>query len=747
MRTPRQAHRRFVQAGAAASVIVIIGTLMAACDDGADAPASAGTPAAASTPTPPRADATVAARLRYEGETEAAIEAYAAVAADSNGEQQQRARLALAQLQRADDRHDDAAATAGAWLADVADGAGAPAALLRADALAAAGDDAAALAAYEAYIAANPAMAPFASASRALILARTGNIAEATAGADAVIASDIALVENGFLYDMGESFEQAGADTEALDWYGRAVGAYDSPGGLSRRGAILQRIGDPAWAGEYLSLLKSAPASPLAIDALDALDAAGVPVPSFDRAFVLYRAFRNDDARAAFEQAVSENYAAASATYYLGALDERDGEFARAIDRYGEAYALDPDASTSDDALWWRGKLLEADGRHTEAAQAYAALAAEYPASEFAADAAFQRGLALYRNGDESASAETWGALASASDGHDRARALFWQARADASQRDAIIATLTGEHADDFYALLAAAEASANDDDDGDPDFSLGVDWDEIDTFISGLATADPSVTPTPVGAPDIIDARLAIAQQLDEAGRVGRADGLYAEILGDHDGEPYALFRLARDTAAQGRTSISARAATLLLASLPDGVTPPGDLLRAAYPPAYADLLLDAAKEQKIDPLLLMALMRQESFYDPRAGSSAGALGLTQVIEPTGEAIAADLGIADFALTDLFRPRLSLRFGASYLADQLDTFDGNAYHALAAYNGGPGAASKAIEIAGDDDPALFTEDLEFEETRRYVRLVMEHYARYRQAYLGLDAPSLPDAQ
>jgi len=187
-----------------------------------------------------------------------------------------------------------------------------------------------------------------------------------------------------------------------------------------------------------------------------------------------------------------------------------------------------------------------------------------------------------------------------------------------------------------------------------------------------------------------------------------------------------------------------ASRAATTLIADLPDDAPePPDDLLRVAYPPAFSDLVESASEGEGVPPLLLLALVRQESFYDPDAGSSAGALGLTQVIEPTGRSIADVLGVTDWELTDLFRPKLSLQFGANYLSSQLTSFEGNAYHALAAYNGGPGTASNAIDSAGADVD-LFAEDVEFEETRRYIRLVMEHYARYRQLYGGVDRPSLP---
>jgi soluble lytic murein transglycosylase len=214
--------------------------------------------------------------------------------------------------------------------------------------------------------------------------------------------------------------------------------------------------------------------------------------------------------------------------------------------------------------------------------------------------------------------------------------------------------------------------------------------------------------------------------------------------IVRSHD-DPAALVDITRKLQGDGHVSLASRAATILIGALPDDASdPPDDLLRVAYPLAFIDLVEDAADEEGVSPLLLLALMRQESFYDPDAGSSAGALGLTQVIPTTGQSIADVLGVTPFEPSDLFRPRLSLRFGANYFASQLASFEGNAYHALAAYNGGPGTASNAIDSAGEDID-LFVEDLEFDETKAYVKLVMEHYARYRQLYEdGVDRPTIP---
>jgi soluble lytic murein transglycosylase len=137
------------------------------------------------------------------------------------------------------------------------------------------------------------------------------------------------------------------------------------------------------------------------------------------------------------------------------------------------------------------------------------------------------------------------------------------------------------------------------------------------------------------------------------------------------------------------------------------------------------------------------MGLVRQESFYDPRAVSIADATGLTQVIPTTAEGIAAQLEEDDFKNSDLFRPRVSLRFGAFYLGTQIDQLEGDIPAALSAYNGGPGNAFE-WQAAGGGDPDVFLESIAFAETRAYVELVLEHYATYLYAFGATPVPELP---
>ena len=189
-----------------------------------------------------------------------------------------------------------------------------------------------------------------------------------------------------------------------------------------------------------------------------------------------------------------------------------------------------------------------------------------------------------------------------------------------------------------------------------------------------------------------------------------------------------------------EGQASAAARAAARLIGERADA---PRELLRLAYPDEYLDLATDAAKANGFPPLLLLALVRQESFFDPDAESTAGALGLTQVIPSTADEIAGQIDEPDFTYADLFRPTVSLRFGSHYLGSQLNLFEGDVSAALAAYNGGPGNSLRWSESAGAD-PDGFLEAIGLSETRAYVELVLDHYARYRYAYGFADGPTLP---
>jgi len=160
-----------------------------------------------------------------------------------------------------------------------------------------------------------------------------------------------------------------------------------------------------------------------------------------------------------------------------------------------------------------------------------------------------------------------------------------------------------------------------------------------------------------------------------------------------------------------------------------------PNAVQRQVYPTGWGALAFTRAAEVKVDPLLLLGLVRQESGFAPAARSSANALGLTQVVAETGQDIARALGQTDtFNSADLYRPTVSLEYGAYYLSQQLKTFDGDLFEGLAAYNSGAGNAAAWEHDAGGD-PDLYVERIAFAETQNYVKLVYENYRNYQRIY------------
>ena len=185
---------------------------------------------------------------------------------------------------------------------------------------------------------------------------------------------------------------------------------------------------------------------------------------------------------------------------------------------------------------------------------------------------------------------------------------------------------------------------------------------------------------------------------------RVEQLQGLFSAAVapGGNGGKDFASQLTAASSAAPAAASTAAPAGTTFAAA-------GGSALPAGVP--YGAEITAAARRHGIDPALLAGLVRQESNFDPNAGSPAGARGLTQLMPAT----AAGLGVTD--VTDLAQ---ALEGGARYLAQQLQHFGGDVTKALAAYNAGPGA----VERFGGVPP--------YAETQAYVRKVQAFAAAYR---------------
>jgi soluble lytic murein transglycosylase len=157
--------------------------------------------------------------------------------------------------------------------------------------------------------------------------------------------------------------------------------------------------------------------------------------------------------------------------------------------------------------------------------------------------------------------------------------------------------------------------------------------------------------------------------------------------------------------------------------------------LLRIMYPFPYRDIITREARKYGISPYLAGALIRQESAFNPAATSSAGAIGLMQVMPSTGRRLARTLGIRPFRTASLRSPEVNVRIGTRFLSDMMKAWDGRVDKVLAAYNAGPNRMERWAEFPEAREAELFMERIPFDETRDYVRVVQLNARIYQMLY------------
>ncbi|MEE9234400.1 MAG: lytic transglycosylase domain-containing protein, partial [Candidatus Acidoferrales bacterium] len=157
-----------------------------------------------------------------------------------------------------------------------------------------------------------------------------------------------------------------------------------------------------------------------------------------------------------------------------------------------------------------------------------------------------------------------------------------------------------------------------------------------------------------------------------------------------------------------------------------------PREAWEVLFPRPYWSLIEREARRQGIDPLLVAALIRQESRFERDAVSSAGALGLMQLMPPTARHLARSRRLSRERILE---PELNVRLGTRFLAELLEQFQGRVEMAVAAYNAG-GRRVKEWEARDDyREMAEFVEDIPVTQTREFVYIVLRNYRFYRDLY------------
>ena len=152
-------------------------------------------------------------------------------------------------------------------------------------------------------------------------------------------------------------------------------------------------------------------------------------------------------------------------------------------------------------------------------------------------------------------------------------------------------------------------------------------------------------------------------------------------------------------------------------------------------YPMTYAPEIRAAAAEFSLDPAYVASVVLAESSFDAEAVSSAGAIGLMQIMPATGEWIAGKLEDEPFDVQRLYQPEVNLRYGCWYLRFLLDRYDEDMYTASTAYHQGQGRVDQWLEDPQYSQDGRTLTAISSAVTDTYVNRIMESYAHYQELY------------
>ncbi len=158
-------------------------------------------------------------------------------------------------------------------------------------------------------------------------------------------------------------------------------------------------------------------------------------------------------------------------------------------------------------------------------------------------------------------------------------------------------------------------------------------------------------------------------------------------------------------------------------------------NIYKLAYQLHYQEIINDCAKRYILDPYLITALIREESYFNTKAQSSAGATGLMQLMPATASYIASKNNIRYQGQKSLLAPKVNIELGSAYLDYAKTKLYENDLLAVASYNGGPNAVRSWKNNMNYKNFDEFIENIPYPETRDYIKKVFRSYWVYLNVY------------
>lgn len=155
------------------------------------------------------------------------------------------------------------------------------------------------------------------------------------------------------------------------------------------------------------------------------------------------------------------------------------------------------------------------------------------------------------------------------------------------------------------------------------------------------------------------------------------------------------------------------------------------GQFPELMFPQNFLPEIKTWAERFGVKPELMLSIIRQESAFDPDARSRADALGLMQLLPSVARSLEKKTGIKLENDFDLFLPEKNIPFGAALLSQLNQKYNGQFILSVAAYNASEKAIRSWLKTKSIDDPLEFIEDIPYEETKGYVKLVLRNFIFY----------------
>ena len=352
-----------------------------------------------------------------------------------------------------------------------------------------------------------------------------------------------------------------------------------------------------------------------------------------------------------------------------------------------------PDSSQTMNALWNLGRYYTKNNNNSEALEAYRLLAEKFSKSSLGDDALYWRGKTLQKMGLEEEARVIYEKLL-------REYPLSYYTERITKQRDDL----------NFVGLISTSEKE---------------DFTNLEEFLLKYAKIEGE------GQLSLLKAEL-----FEEISFYKESIIELKETLNYYPGNIFLLFKLSDVYKKNLDYYNSLNYSEIIFNYLMDHQqldNLPFELWGSLYPICFEDIIREYALKYEIDPLLVMAMIREESRFNSWDESVAGARGLMQIILSTGEWIAQKINIIDFNDEMLFSPKVNINLGCWYIHYLKEKFSNDYILMISGYNAGPGITDKWLERYDQSDLDNFVENIPYAETREHIKKVMKSYQMYKK--------------